>query len=523
MCSWHFLMIFSAVFNLSPWVGEGRVVWMQITLYIALAAAYGVIALTSKRFIKAVFRSGPTRWGLANLAIALLAAVSSILVILSYNTPLPWQVFTYVLLGCSGALLIYPWLQLPQIKDETINYQNLAFNMGVGSLFAFGISFLQSPVVYIAICALPLLSTLLLIRRWDGTKELAESTERPLNSTHRTTFSEAFSAHLHFLMYGLAFGYVQGIFANDIQINFALNSGWPLLGATLSALVIFFMPQKHLKAHGIFALQRMSMVIMYIGLFVAVFFTLPNPDLPEGAAAAGSFTGQALTFGGFNIFEFGFMLFSFTWAARLKTDFATHIGYNRVLLYAGMAIGLGLGFLLSWTCSSMAGYFVLSQGIVVVFLAVLTLPPFYDFAPYGKVESPEEQLDVAPHAGPEEPAASDAAEEEEIAEAEEEEEEKEEKGKEEGEHLPHWKIRVDSIAEAHGLSEREKEVFVYLAKGRNAAYIQQELWISIHTVKTHIANIYRKLDVHSLQEVIDMVENVPREEAEEAPNGKETE
>ncbi len=45
-----------------------------------------------------------------------------------------------------------------------------------------------------------------------------------------------------------------------------------------------------------------------------------------------------------------------------------------------------------------------------------------------------------------------------------------------------------------------------VAKGRNADYIQQSLTISTHTAKTHIANIYHKLDVHSMQELLDLVE-----------------
>ena len=50
-----------------------------------------------------------------------------------------------------------------------------------------------------------------------------------------------------------------------------------------------------------------------------------------------------------------------------------------------------------------------------------------------------------------------------------------------------------------------------MAKGRNAEYIQNALFISNHTAKTHIANIYRKLDVHSAQELLDLVEDAKEE------------
>lgn len=62
------------------------------------------------------------------------------------------------------------------------------------------------------------------------------------------------------------------------------------------------------------------------------------------------------------------------------------------------------------------------------------------------------------------------------------------------------------IARQYRLSPREIEVFFLLAKGRNRAHIKEELVISDETVKSHIKNIYRKLDVHSQQLLIDMIE-----------------
>lgn len=63
-----------------------------------------------------------------------------------------------------------------------------------------------------------------------------------------------------------------------------------------------------------------------------------------------------------------------------------------------------------------------------------------------------------------------------------------------------------SYAERFGLSAREREVFELLAKGRNRVHISQALFISDNTTRTHMKNVYRKLDVHSQQELIDLVE-----------------
>lgn len=53
---------------------------------------------------------------------------------------------------------------------------------------------------------------------------------------------------------------------------------------------------------------------------------------------------------------------------------------------------------------------------------------------------------------------------------------------------------LESI-EALGLSERELDVLKLIAKGCSNQEIADQLYISIHTVKTHSSNLYSKLDV----------------------------
>lgn len=65
----------------------------------------------------------------------------------------------------------------------------------------------------------------------------------------------------------------------------------------------------------------------------------------------------------------------------------------------------------------------------------------------------------------------------------------------------------DALAGECGLTEREREVFGMLVRGHNGYHIRDELTLSYNTVKTHVKRIYRKLDVHSQQELIDLVES----------------
>ncbi len=72
-----------------------------------------------------------------------------------------------------------------------------------------------------------------------------------------------------------------------------------------------------------------------------------------------------------------------------------------------------------------------------------------------------------------------------------------------------FEARIAAVADMYQLSPRETDVLHYLAKGRNAAYIQNKLTISPHTVKSHIYSIYRKTDIHSQQSLMDFVEEYP--------------
>lgn len=66
--------------------------------------------------------------------------------------------------------------------------------------------------------------------------------------------------------------------------------------------------------------------------------------------------------------------------------------------------------------------------------------------------------------------------------------------------------RIRGLAHDYGLSPREAEIFGLLAKGRTVPYIAEELTLANSTVTTHVRGLYRKLDVHNRQELLDFVE-----------------
>lgn len=69
-----------------------------------------------------------------------------------------------------------------------------------------------------------------------------------------------------------------------------------------------------------------------------------------------------------------------------------------------------------------------------------------------------------------------------------------------------FRLRIEDVARSYGLTAKETEVFELAAKGRSTQRIREELGISVGTVNTHLAHIYKKLDVHDRQQMIDMLD-----------------
>lgn len=74
------------------------------------------------------------------------------------------------------------------------------------------------------------------------------------------------------------------------------------------------------------------------------------------------------------------------------------------------------------------------------------------------------------------------------------------------EDLPSLEDNCRTVAERFGLTNRESEVLELLARGRTSPVIQEKLFLSHNTVKTHVRHIYTKMGIHSQQELIDIVE-----------------
>lgn len=69
-----------------------------------------------------------------------------------------------------------------------------------------------------------------------------------------------------------------------------------------------------------------------------------------------------------------------------------------------------------------------------------------------------------------------------------------------------FRVACEAVARRYRLTEREQDVLILLARGRNMSFIADKLCVTKDTVKTHCRSLYRKLEVHSQQELIDKIE-----------------
>lgn len=72
--------------------------------------------------------------------------------------------------------------------------------------------------------------------------------------------------------------------------------------------------------------------------------------------------------------------------------------------------------------------------------------------------------------------------------------------------------KVNKVAKTYLLTERETDILFELAKGQSPTYIQEKYYISEGTVKTHIRNIYRKLNIHKRTALMRLIEEAEIDE-----------
>lgn len=67
---------------------------------------------------------------------------------------------------------------------------------------------------------------------------------------------------------------------------------------------------------------------------------------------------------------------------------------------------------------------------------------------------------------------------------------------------------IKLLASTYGLSEREYQIVGEFSTGRSARYIADIYMLSEHTVKSHLRRAYAKMDIHSRQELLNLIDRM---------------
>lgn len=193
------------------------------------------------------------------------------------------------------------------------------------------------------------------------------------------------------------------------------------------------------------------------------------------------------------------------WVVRNSTDaFAAAAAARLVAVLghlAGTAVVVGVGLVLSRPSLQDTLH---ASGLVVVLVYVLLLVAQLGFSPQLQVpflSSPVAAPDARGASGP----ASHGAEGGEGKRAD------SPRSEDEADiDRRYWVEPCDAVADMYRLTAREREVLELMARGRDMPFMGETLCISRNTLKMHIRHMYTKLDAHSRQDVISIVEEARR-------------
>lgn len=276
-----------------------------------------------------------------------------------------------------------------------------------------------------------------------------------LPSIHPTKFSFPWKIVLLMAVYAFAYGLKE---SSMYQSTFGPHSAF---GTLAVAAVVFF---------GVIARGgKFDFAIIYriaLPLMVAAFLILPNVGLLSQAAS------DFCTSASYTAFSILIMLIMANLCYRYGMSAVWLFGIERGVRALFSLIGRQTEALLGSPGFGLAGSDAVVSGLVIIMVVAATMILFSE-------RELSSRWGVAFLGGEDSPANALVVKKQELA------------------------SRCSDLAKQGGLSPREEEVLLLLAQHKTVGSIERELFISNGTAKTHIRHIYRKLDVHSRDELVE--------------------
>ena len=480
MLAWHFVVLFTTLLTGDEGILAADFIFIrQMTLYITLALTFFVLAFFGKPLL-GIRKPIPSRLlhGIVGLA-SILATSAVISLSFIIGIPVPLQLLAVFILGCCEATMMYLWIH-HLLKNRVVKPRRaLAIDIIAGALIAFLTLSLDNPLALIIVAVLPGIAAFSLSQIWSTEcKQKTEAISPLPKQAERALLTRFIKNHLPSAVFALTFGLMQGALI-EMKITFFLAPvPMVLLGILVAGVIIFLIKERADSYGDIDTMHRYALLLLILGVLGLSFIKVLNLE----------YISEAALLAGFNLFDFGALALSMAMVRRPGLVKAHFIDFGRALVYSGFALGLVFGYFGCYYLSDASSETLLNAigGIAVVLLAVTMLMKLDKRAPSEPVLADGSvSLEASPTVSEEGGGIEDS---------------------DDTAKKISWKEACMKVSKTYRLSPRETEVFLLLAKGRNAEYIQGKLIISLHTAKSHIANIYQKLGVHSIQEVLDLLD-----------------
>ena len=512
MLAWHYLILFSPVFGDIGALGEvdGDYLFArQLTLYIMIALAFGTLLLHGRwRMAHPKPDSRRTAYiyiiGMFSLAVGTLYVLGPHL-----ELPFPVRLTLIGILGVLQAIMMVLWMRCLIKQHDGHVLSSFGIYMISGGTIAVIVCYFQWPISLIAAVILPFASSLILayiktmnVRSEEGSEYEKDGNEEDSlgdaaheengkSSIQEDKITRARNVRLILFsgVFAFSFGLLQGSFIIvNIPILIVTNAAM-LLGLVCAGLIIHLLPKSTSAILAVDLMHRYSVILFITGTAVIMWYNMGRFPMV---------VSQIALLAGFNLFDFGLFVFGVEGNWNMKNQ-APGCDLARPVVYLSMSLGLLIGYLILRLTpgSSMFQSLLVICGVCIIMIVATALFPLLRHSDNKTSNTEEDGEGTRLEGSATSPAVmslsafpTSTSTPEEL----------------ESRPVSPWKNACREISEQYRLSPRETEIFFLIARGRNADYIQKELIISPHTAKTHIANIYHKLDVHSAQELLDLVE-----------------
>lgn len=475
LMGWHFLLLFFPLMISNEHLLPEYLFQRQLILNASLGVFFVVFGWVLERFCPAG-QNKTLKLLLCGAAAAVAGCLG--LVMANESTPLALRIVAVSLVGAGEAILMLLWLRFYSETSVNFSGRYLAASAVIGSFLCYFTRNLTNELAVGVFLALPLLSAVMYVFgrnhvRMRGTDEAGKGV-----SDWDTARKPFFIRTAQLMVFACVFGMFQGSVVPGGEALFSVADPLSVVGVGVAGVFLAVVYAKAPVKPDLRLLHKASILLFAGGIMLAPFSTSLLATVAAAAALAG-----------FILLDLISLIFTIDLIRTFDLRSGIIIGVNRGMEYAAFAVGILAGYVMWGAYGVMPefSYAMAFVSVLVSFAAALFLldvkdvwtADYYAPAPaYGALEE-EQEPEVVRTRG-------------------------------------RWRSACDAVCEEYGLSPREREIFPSIAKGRNAEYIQNAFVISGHTAKMHISNIYRKLGVHSLQELLDIVDSKKEDFAESA-------